>query len=277
MPLNLQQKNHDLKILTAQEIFRGLRTEWLGQNALICLDEVDSTNKRAKEMALGGAIEGTVVVAEKQTEGRGRLGREWVSVKGAGLYFSVILRPSVPTERLPLLTMTAGVATASALDGLGIRAGLKWPNDIVFSYKKAGGILTETVFEQDRRPAIVLGIGLNTYTSCHALPQALESIATSIRLQKGGDAVFRVTLLQAILSQLEKWYGVYCAGETGEILQAWRTYDVTVGEHVEVHLPESKLVGMVERICSDGALLVRDPAGKGHRVLAGDVIRCKRD
>lgn len=260
--------------LSAEAVRQGLETRWLGRHSVLVFERLDSTNNTAKQMALQGAVEGTVVVAETQTEGRGRLGRRWISPQGAGLYFSIVLRPQTEPTRLPLLTLTAGVAVAAALHSLGVRPGLKWPNDILLSDKKAGGILTEGVFTRQKPEAVVLGIGLNVNTPQGGLPDSLQDLATSVRLH-GGRPISRVNLLQAVLEKVEHWYGLFCDDGFDTVLRAWREFDATTGRQVEVNLPDARIVGTADRICSDGTLLVRDTAGKAHRIVAGDIVHCR--
>ncbi len=262
------------KPLSVEAVRQGLQTRWLGRHSVLVFESLDSTNNRAKQMALQGAVEGTIVVAETQTDGRGRLGRSWISPQGAGLYFSIVLRPRTEPTRLPLLTLTAGVAVAAALHSLGVRPGLKWPNDILLSDKKVGGILTEGVFSGQKPEAVVLGIGLNVNTPQDGLPDSLQDLATSVRLHVGRP-ISRIRLLQAVLEKVEHWYGLFCDDGFDTVLRAWRQFDATTGRQVEVNLPQSRLVGTADGICSDGTLLVRDAAGTAHRILAGDIVRCR--
>jgi BirA family biotin operon repressor/biotin-[acetyl-CoA-carboxylase] ligase len=260
--------------LCAEVVRQGLQTRWLGKHSVLVFERLDSTNSKAKQIALQGAVEGTVVVAETQTEGRGRLGRRWISPHGAGLYFSIVLRPRTAPTRLPLLTLTAGVAVAAALGSMGVRPGLKWPNDILLADKKVGGILTEGVFNRQKHEAIILGIGLNVNTPQEGLSDALKDLATSVQQHVGGP-VSRIWLLHAVLERVEYWYGLFCDNRFDAVLEAWSEFDTTTGRQVEVNLPHARLVGTADRVCSDGTLLVRDSGGEIHRIVAGDIVHCR--
>ena len=260
--------------LSSDAIKQGLRTRWLGQPAISSFDVVESTNTEANRLAQEGAPEGTLIVADAQTKGRGRLGRTWVSPPGSGLYLSIILRPSCPPDWFPRLTLTAGVAVASAIQETGMRPQLKWPNDILIADRKVGGILTEAVFDKRRIDFAILGIGINVNTEWDELPISVRSLATSLRLSLG-KSLSRIHLLQSLLHQLELWYEFFRAGAFETILETWCEFDTTLGRVVEVFLPERRLVGVAETLESDGTLLVRDKSGCLHRIVAGDVMHCR--
>ncbi|NVM21997.1 MAG: biotin--[acetyl-CoA-carboxylase] ligase [Desulfobacterales bacterium] len=260
--------------LSPQAVREGLKTRWLGQQAIYCFDAVESTNTEASNLARQGAVEGTVVLAEAQRKGRGRLGRSWISHPGTGVCLSVILRPQTPPEWGGRLTLTAGVAVAAAIAETGIRPELKWPNDIMISDHKVGGILTEASFGGNSIGPVIVGVGINVDTNSEDFPVSIRNIATSLRLSSGIE-VSRVALVQAFLRQLEQWYELFCKGSFGAILETWREYETVLGGLVEVYLPDSRLQGMAENIDSDGALLVRDKKGRLHRIMGGDVVRCR--
>ena len=250
-----------------------LRTRWLGQQTITCFDIVESTNTEANRLARNGAPEGTLIVADAQTSGRGRLGRSWASPPGNGLYLSIILRPSCPPAWLPGLTLTAGVAVASAIQQTRVRPRLKWPNDILVAGRKVGGILAEAFFDKRRIDFAILGIGINVNTEGPELPVSVRNLATSLRLSLG-KAVSRIHLLQDLLYEFEQWYESFRTGAFETILETWREFDTTLGNMVEVFLPETRLVGVAEALESDGTLLVRDKQGCLHRIVAGDVVHC---
>ncbi len=262
--------------LSSDAIKQGLRTRWLGQPAIFSFDVVESTNTEANRLAQEGAPEGTLIVAEAQTKGRGRLGRTWVSPPGSGLYLSIILRPAHPADWLPRLTLTAGVAVASAIRQTGTTPQLKWPNDILIADRKVGGILTEAVFDRRRIDFALLGIGINVNTEQEELPVSIRNLATSLRLGLG-KTVSRLHLLQALLYQFEQWYESLNTGNFAAILETWSEFDTTLGRVVEVFLPEKKVVGVAEALQSDGTLLVRDKRDHLHRIVAGDVVHCRLD
>ena len=262
--------------LSPHAIKKDLRTRWLGQQAIYCFDVVESTNAEANRLAREGAKEGTLIVANTQTKGRGRQGRSWVSPPESGLYLSIIMRPTFPHEFFPRLTLTAGVAVAFAIQDIGLRPQLKWPNDIQIADLKVGGILTEAVFENRQIGFAVVGIGINVNTEPYELPNSCRSLATSLRLGLG-KPVSRIYFLQILLYRLEQWYDFFCTGGYETVVEAWCKFDNTLGRMVKVFLPEKRLVGVAEALDPDGSLLVRDKRGALHRVVAGDVVHCRQE
>lgn len=260
--------------LSPQAIKKGLNTRRLGQQPIYCFPVVESTNSEAKRLARQGAPEGTIVLAESQTKGRGRLKRLWVSPPGKGLYLSVILRPPIPPQWGPRITPAAGVALAEALQDRGLTPKLKWPNDVMLGRRKVGGVLTEASCTENAISFVVVGVGINVNTDLEDFPTSIRNLATSVRLSTG-KAISRVGLLQACLYQLEQWYECLCQGSFATILESWRQHEMTLGRWVEVSLPDSSVAGVAEDIDSHGALLVRDKGGRLHRILVGDVVHCR--
>lgn len=257
-------------LLIPWEIKRGLATEFLGQE-LLCFAEVTSTNEKAKEVALAGAPEGMVVVAEKQLAGRGRLARSWSSPAGLGLWFSLILRPPLEPAQTPQLTFVSAVAVCQALrkaTGLDLR--LKWPNDLLWQGRKVSGILTELGAEIAEVNYVVVGIGLNVnQTESDFIPEIRER-ASSLALA-GGRTWSRVSLLQALLEEYEKQYQLYLSQGFGPILEAWRELNITLGREVTVNTREARFVGVAEEIDHFGCLLVRKDSGELVTLIAADV------
>ena len=260
--------------LSPYTIREHLRTRWLGQAQVCCFEVVESTNIEANRLAREGAPDGTVIVANAQTKGRGRLGRVWTSPPGSGLYLSIILRPRCSPDWYPRLALTAGVGVASALQETGVRPQLKWPNDILLAGRKVGGILTETAFDKSQTGLVILGIGINVNTEWDEFPVSVKNLATSLRLHLG-KPVSRIHLLQSLLHRIEQWYDVFRTGNFETILDAWCQFDDTLGRVVEIFLPERRLFGVAEAVDSDGALLVRDTRDRLHRIVAGDVVHCR--
>jgi BirA family transcriptional regulator, biotin operon repressor / biotin---[acetyl-CoA-carboxylase] ligase len=225
-----------------------------------------------------GGAEGLVLVAEEQTAGRGRMGRSWVSVPGASLTFSVLLRPvPVPAARRGWLPLLTGVAVASAVRSVaGIDAVLKWPNDVLVGDRKLAGILAE---QSPQGSAVVVGIGLNVTTPAGALPVSPAGLpATSLLVE--GAAVSREDVLLGILGQLERWYVAFRAdpdpARTG-LLAAYRELCATLGRTVRVELPASRvLTGIARDIDTDGRLLIADSSGGSLTpVSAGDIVHVR--
>jgi BirA family biotin operon repressor/biotin-[acetyl-CoA-carboxylase] ligase len=262
--------------LSTDVIKKSLRTRWLGQPAIFFFDVVESTNTEANRLAQEGAPEGTLIVADAQTEGRGRLGRTWASPPSSGLYLSIILRPAHPADWFPRLTLTAGVAVASAIQQIGTTPQLKWPNDILIADRKVGGILAEAVFDKRGIDFAVLGIGINVHTKQEEFPTSIRNLATSLRLSLG-KTVSRLHLLQTLLNEIEQWFETLNTGDFATILETWSEFDATLGRVVEVFLPQKRVIGVAEALESDGTLLVRDKSDCLHRIVAGDVVHCRLD
>jgi BirA family biotin operon repressor/biotin-[acetyl-CoA-carboxylase] ligase len=254
--------------LTPLELRPLLNTHDVGR-LIHWFEEIGSTNDRAKELADDGAEHGEVVVAEAQTAGRGRRGRAWASPARRNLYFSVVLRPDLPPARAPELTLVGSIALCDALRQAGVAAGIKWPNDLLASGKKIGGILTELAAEPDRIEWVVLGAGVNVNTRREDFPEELRAEATSILLERG-QAAPRVLFAAACFTALETWLDRHDEEGFGVIREAWRERSVTLGREVLVKVDGRELAGVAEDIDETGALLVRTAAGL-ERVLSGDV------
>ena len=252
------------------EISNGLETKTIGCR-IICHEEIDSTNNAAKRLAREGAAEGTVVVAESQTGGKGRLERQFFSPKGKGIWFSVVLRPKFLPQEAPKCTLLAAVAVARAMTEFGLKPGIKWPNDLLYDNKKLVGILTEMSAEMDGINYIVIGTGINVNIAPEEFPEELRSVATSLSQMKGANLP-RVKFFQAVLRALDDLYAKVQAEGFAPVLKEWRQYSITLGQ-------EGKVIGVRDGevyygkavdIDDEGALLVDTAAGR-QRVLAGDV------
>ncbi len=260
-------------ILLKSEIEQGLITKIIGREIHLH-SEVVSTNTSAMEMASRGAPEGTVVIAEKQTGGKGRLGRKWISPKG-NLYLSVILRPAIPTHKAPLITLMGAVAVASAIrKKCELRAAIKWPNDILLSGKKCGGLLTEMSAEPDRIKHIVLGIGVDVNMKISELPVEIRQMTTTISAEKG-EKIDRSPLLQQVLAELDRWYQVFLQNEAG-VLKEWKELNMTIGSRVTVSGTGEILEGTAQDIDNEGRLILKLDNGSVRQAAAGDVTMLKR-
>ena len=239
--------------------------------ALRYYDEIESTNAEAKSLAADGAPEGTVVIAECQTAGRGRLGRRWVSPAGKGLLFSVILRPALPMSDAHLLTLVAATAAAEAIEGhTGVAVRIKWPNDLYVDDRKLGGILTEVSGEQDEIDWVIVGIGVNVNTEYGELPVPLRRTAASLKMA-GGQLFDRSELLARILLSLEAAYVATLRSGFGSALEAFRDRDYLGRKTVSVQTREGPVVGEALGIDDRGALLLQLPHRHVRRFYAGDV------
>jgi BirA family biotin operon repressor/biotin-[acetyl-CoA-carboxylase] ligase len=259
-------------ILRQSDIGAGLKTTFIGKK-IEFLPEAVSTNTLAMEMAAKGTPEGTVVIAETQSGGKGRLGRKWISPKG-NLYLSVVLRPDIPIHKAPLITLTGAVAVASAIRTMcGLEAGIKWPNDILISGKKVSGLLTEMSAEQDRIRHIVLGIGVDVNMEMGELPTEVLSRTTTLAAEAGAR-INRTAMLHQVLRDLERWYQMFLNNDA-DVLEEWKKLNVTVGNRITVSGAGEALDGLAEGVDRDGRLIVRLNDGTIRTVAAGDVTIVK--
>jgi BirA family biotin operon repressor/biotin-[acetyl-CoA-carboxylase] ligase len=234
-------------------------------------DEIESTNAEAKSLANSGAPEGTVVIAEAQSAGRGRLGRRWTSPAGKGLLFSVLLRPRLPMGDAHLLTLVAAAAVAEAIESVaGIPVCIKWPNDLFLGDRKAGGTLMEVSGEQDEVEWVVVGIGINVNTEYSELPVALRRTATSMKMVKG-ESVDRSELLATILLSLEAHYREAVANGFDRALACFRSRDFLLHKSISVETREGPVAGSASGVDDRGALLVELPHRQVRRFHSGDV------
>jgi len=230
-----------------------------------------STNDDAAMLAREGAPEGAIVVAEEQTAGRGRMKRSWHSPACENIYVSVVLRPAVPLEELPPLTLTAGVALHDTLREEGFDVEIKWPNDVLLAKKKVAGVLTEMHAEPERLVFVILGIGLNVNTI--EFPEELRTRATSLRLSlpPPHPKLARHLLLARLLGHLEQHYDLFLREGPTAVVSAFRERFTGYGRTVKVMRGEKTLCGVVEDIGDDGALLLRQ-GEEVERVLSGEIV-----
>ena len=234
-------------------------------------DEIESTNVEAKSLAGSGAPEGTVVIAEAQTAGRGRLGRRWTSPAGKGLLFSALLRPALPMGDAHMLTLVAACAAAEALESLAeVPVRIKWPNDLFIGDRKVGGILLEVAGEQDEVDWIVVGIGVNVNTEYSELPVALRRTATSLKMATG-EPVDRSELLARLLLTLDAHYARALADCFESAVSGFRSRDYLLDRTVSVQTRDGAVVGEASGIDERGALLVELPQRRMRTFHSGDV------
>jgi BirA family biotin operon repressor/biotin-[acetyl-CoA-carboxylase] ligase len=248
-----------------------LHTQILG-NPLHFFPTIDSTNTYAARLAREGAPEGTTVIADSQSGGRGRLGRSWVSPPGVNLYLSVLLRPSVSTAIAPQLNLLAAIAVADAIVEVAqLSPAIKWPNDVLIADKKVCGILAEMQTDSGLLRAVILGIGVNINAPLSAFPAELHDKASSL-LIAGGRTVDRDTFAASLLTHLEKSYVLWLQEGFSPLRSRWEQYAAhLLGERISVAAPEGVVVGRVLGLEADGALLVQEDRGTVQRLLAGDV------
>ncbi|MDY7228067.1 biotin--[acetyl-CoA-carboxylase] ligase [Hyalangium rubrum] len=259
--------------LTALELNPLLSSRELGR-IIHSHDTLPSTNERAFRLAHDGAEHGTVVVTDQQTAGKGRRGRTWVSPPGLNLYFSAILRPELPPQRAPELTLVAAVALTEVLREFGTEAFIKWPNDVQIGGLKVAGILTELSAEPERVHFVVLGVGVNLNSQPEHFPEELRGTATSVA-QALGQRVPRAAFAASLWTRLEKWLDLHLETGFGAVRQRWKALSSTLGQDVLVRTDRREFQGHAEDIDAAGALLVRVEDGSLERVLAGDVERLR--
>ncbi len=262
--------------ITADEIRQGLSTKVFGKKNIVFLNEIDSTNTRAKELAAQGAPEGTLVIAEKQTSGRGRRGRVWFSPPGGGIYFSLILRPVISPSETPRITlMTAVVAAETLISLVKLKLRIKWPNDILVNGSKLAGILTEISTEMDAVNYIVVGIGLNVNTQLEDLPKEIKKTATSILIETGKPFP-RIKLIQHYLKLYEKYYDMFKKNDFKPIMKRWRELADIIGKQIRVDVIGKTHIGKVVDVDNDGVLILKDDKGVLQRIFSGDVTLARQ-
>jgi len=254
--------------LGALEVKPLLNTHDLGQ-VLHCREELASTSDLAKELAEQGAAHGEVVIAERQTAGRGRRGRSWSSPAGKNLYLSAVLRPELPPQRAAELTLVASLAVCDACRQAGVDAGIKWPNDVLVGGRKVAGILTELAAEPDVVHWVVVGIGVNLNAGREDFPEEIRDEATSLAIERG-QPVPRALFAAALLSLLEQWLDRHAEEGFEAVRRAWRERSATLGRSVRVEVDGGEVDGVADDLDESGALLVRSESGL-VRVVAGDV------
>jgi len=233
---------------------------------------LDSTNALALALSAGGDIKsGTVIIADRQDKGRGRLGRSWFSPAGANIYMSIILRPEIAPRDGTLITILAALACAKALkDKTGVNVSIKWPNDLMASGRKIGGILTEIRSDPDKINLAVIGIGINVNIDCAQLPEELRSTATSVR-NETGRLHARNEIVAGILMEFESWYKELKSTGRAPLLSELRRLSSTIGQRVNVSTGREMLTGLAEDIDEEGMLLLRLSSGELRRISSGDV------
>lgn len=256
--------------LFPSEIQFNLHTKVLGKK-IVHYDTVSSTMDTAFALAAQGAPEGTVVCAEGQSKGRGRLGRSWASPKGKGVYMSVILRPSFLPSDVAKLTLLSGVALCEAIKNLtGLQTSIKWPNDILIHGKKIAGILTELDAEMERVKFVVIGIGLNVNAKSDSLPEHAASLRSELK-----KSVSRVDMAREILREMEKWYVLLQNKGFSPVAKRWKELSVTLNKRVKISDPAGMLEGDAVDIDQDGGLLIRKDSGVLVKRMAGDITQVR--
>jgi BirA family biotin operon repressor/biotin-[acetyl-CoA-carboxylase] ligase len=232
-------------------------------------ETIDSTNTVAAMLAEKGEKEGTIVVADSQVRGRGRFGRSWVSPPGVNVYMSIVLRPEMEPKDATMITIMAAVACTIALRRVtGLHITIKWPNDLMVSEKKLGGILTETRSDSKRIEYAVTGIGINVNMDLDVLPDVVRKIATSIKMETG-RLFLRAEIIKAVLNEINDWYNILKEKRHSEITSQWKQLTSVLGRNVEIIIGSELLKGMAESITDEGMLVLRLPSGASRVIQYG--------
>jgi BirA family biotin operon repressor/biotin-[acetyl-CoA-carboxylase] ligase len=242
---------------------------------ILRFDSLPSTNTEAARQAARGAPEGLCIVAGEQTEGRGRQQRVWLSPPGAGLYFSIVLRPRLDARLWPLITLMSSLAVADALsEACQLETDIKWPNDVLANGRKVCGILAETVETENGR-AVIVGIGINLKQG--AFPAELKDVATSVEAEVGSAPVLEELLRSLTHSIARRYDALHQSTGAAELLGEWSARSsYAEGMRVRVALEGETLEGITRGLASDGALRVETDAGEIRIVRAGDVTALRR-
>jgi BirA family biotin operon repressor/biotin-[acetyl-CoA-carboxylase] ligase len=259
--------------LLPYEVHKRLRTNFIGKK-MRYYETTPSTNSVGRQLAGeqdAAKLHGMVIIAEEQTGGIGRLGRSWVSPAG-GVWFTIVLKPDIPIDRVFMVTMAGSVAVARAIrKEYDLGALIKWPNDIYIGDKKVGGLLLELFAEADQIHYCLLGVGVDVNISRGEL-EGVKSSVTSISLEMGHD-VDRAAFLARLLKEFESRYLLIESGEYDAVVREWKSFSCTLEHRVKINTMKATFEGEAIDIDEFGALLIRKDSGKVERVIAGDCIQ----
>lgn len=264
----LLQKSPDT--LDPSKIKALLETERFGRE-IIYEESLTSTQTIAHQLAQEGALDGTLVICEEQTEGRGRLMREWKSQKGKGIWMSIIMRPDVAPYQAPQFTLVAAVALTYAIfDVTGVSPAIKWPNDLLINGMKCTGILTEMQADPDRVNAIIMGIGINVNHQQEDFGEEIASIATSLRISLGKE-IDRAALVVKILYYMEAFSKQYVAEGFEKIKTLWEKNSCTIGNRIKATTLRETFIGKAVGITKDGVLQLLLDDGTIKEIISADI------
>jgi BirA family biotin operon repressor/biotin-[acetyl-CoA-carboxylase] ligase len=248
-----------------------LDTDFIGRK-VVYLDSIDSTNIYAKKRAEEPFTEGTIIIAEEQSAGRGRLGRYWVSPRGKGIWMSIMLKPDILPADAPKLTIVAAYAVVNAIwSCCNLESRIKWPNDIVAGGKKLCGILTEMSAEADEIKYVVIGIGINANLGVDDFGPEVSSIATSISIESGRD-ISRKALVASVLREFEKAYKDFeRTGSIKFLLDEYKNKSAVLGKEIRIISRKEEITGLAIDISEEGHLMVRLGDGSVREIMSGEV------
>ncbi|KIL34809.1 biotin [Cohnella kolymensis] len=256
--------------LSVHELLSRLNTTTFGRNLKLS-DVVSSTQDELRRLAEEGALEGTLVIAEQQTKGRGRMGRSWLSPAGKGIWMSLLLRPPVALPYTPQLTLLAAVALSRAISQLvPVSIGIKWPNDLLVDGRKISGILLESAAEDERLRYVVVGMGISVNLEQEDYPEELAAKAISLKMASGA-AVNRSELIAAILEEFERLYELYLEQGFAPIRALWEARTVTLNRPAVLQTPQGVIQGVPRGLDDMGGLVIELEDGSSRTVYSGEV------
>jgi BirA family biotin operon repressor/biotin-[acetyl-CoA-carboxylase] ligase len=237
---------------------------------ILSFTSIDSTNKKAKDLASAGAEEGTVILAQSQKNGRGRFDRIWESPEG-GLYLSLLVRPKVLTQDASLLSLGAALAVAKTIELYGLRATIKWPNDVRVNGKKIAGILLESELNGNSLSFVIIGIGINLNIDAASFSSEIRAQSTSVVSELGASADY-FSFLRDLMIQLNEVYEWFTQHKYSKIVTEWKTYTDTVGQAIKVQTSTESIQGTAVDIDSSGFLIVQTTQGERKKIYSGDCL-----
>lgn len=258
--------------LTPSMIKAGLNTTVIGRD-IEYFEETESTNIIARQIA-SSVEEGTVVIAESQTGGRGRMGRKWLSPEG-GIWLSIIIKPRIQPLYAHRITLLAGVSAAKAIRSYGLEAKIKWPNDVLVKGKKVCGILTEIGAEIDSIEYVVVGIGIDANVDTELFPEEIRESSTSLKKEIGRE-INRIEFVQRLLEEFEALYLKFHRGGFSSILEEWRNMSATIGEWVKITTQTRIIYGEAIGVDNEGALILETEEGQLEKIVAGNCEHLRR-
>lgn len=255
--------------LNEEEIQKRLKSKLIAKK-IYAFGQLSSTNSYAKRLAQEGVPEGSLIISDQQTKGRGRLGRSWESPPGKGLWFSLILRPDISIDKAGIISLLAGVSIAEAVEKItNLIPILKWPNDLLINSKKFCGALIETEIESRRLSFIILGIGINVNQSEVDFSEEIRNYATSLQIESKGS-IDRLNLLVEVLHFLEKQYLEFKTGKISMILDAWKRRCPYLNKKLIIRQNAREIEGIFEDLDEGGRLLLRLAHGEIKQFSVGD-------
>jgi BirA family biotin operon repressor/biotin-[acetyl-CoA-carboxylase] ligase len=258
------------KLLKIEELIQCSKDS-VFSNTFHYYEVVESTQTVAHEALLSGSVEGTVIVAERQLAGKGRRGRQWLSLPYKGIYMSFLIFPQVSLVVAPQMTLLIAVALCRTIRiELGIQATIKWPNDILIAGRKVSGILVDTLAEADSVKSMIAGVGINVNHNKEDFVDDLQSKATSLKMAIGQE-VSREKIICEFFKQFKSLYTVYSIEGFSPILRLWEALTSSLYRDVSVNAPHGEIHGFAEGITESGALLVKDHSGVLHTLYSGDL------